>query len=218
MHLAVRAVGAVAVVAVLLLLPAASGQSTASVRVTVNGSPTIPLGNSTTVGISVTLEMQNVVCTAAPATATVNVAVTSPMVVAGISGPSAAVPVVFPLQAPGAYGQLSPYSGTMPANVTITVDRTAPPNHQHTFNVTASIAKENLSNCQVADAAGPFAASQTASLTITTGAGTGPGGNTTTGPRPGGTTAPAEESVALPFGIQAALVVGLAVLGARRRR
>lgn len=139
-----------------LMVAALSAQAqgvtpTSSVEVDLDPGPVgIPLGGSHEFPFQVTLELGNIACPQA-STATVTLAIKDlPSPLRGVQG---AVPATLAFAVPmsTSLGGLSTYSETMDATLSINVTTESLPDHEHTFEVTASF-DGTVQGCQAAGA------------------------------------------------------------------
>jgi hypothetical protein len=215
---------AVAVLAVLLLVPAVAAQgpapsvTTSSLKVSASlASPTIALGSAATADVTVSLEITNIYC---PNGGTGKIhlsAADEPSSLSGLMGTLSATEIPFTVPATSSSTSIS-VSG--PAKLNITVAKSVIPDHDHAFNLTADFANSDLTGttapCVAATASGPGvpAAKGSTTLAIKTGPApvdhnvtTGPDGSTTTT-----TSTAAKKSPAPTFAVLLALVGAAIVL------
>lgn len=218
MHV-VRLAAPVAALMFVAFLSTASAQgASATVALTAPASTDVALGGTATVPITVQLTIQNIICAPGQGTASVTMAVNDPNPMAGITS---AMPttVVFAIPGPMAYPQTGPWTDSQTVNMNVTVAGTTLANHEHTFNVTATLTPSGLGGCTAAPP-GTVDASDSAATIIKTGAGgsTGTGGNNTgsaSGTNTLGSTS--EASVSLPLAIQVCLLLAMGIFVARRK-
>lgn len=147
-----RLLAAVVVAVLVAAVPAqAQGVSpTSEVAVDLDPGPVgIPLGGSHAFPFQVTFRLSNVVCTQ-PTTVTVALSIKDlPSPLNGVTG---SVPATLTFDVPqGNYATgvpgLSPYEGTLDAELAINVSSTALADHEHTFEVTANF-DGTVTGCQ----------------------------------------------------------------------
>ena len=191
---------------------------TSSIAVGLNPGPVgIPLGGGHEFPFQVTLTLANIVCTQ-PATAAVALSIKD--LPSPLNGVKATVPATLTFDVPqGNYATgvpgLSPYEESLDATLSINVTAEALPNHEHTFEVTASF-DGTLQGCQAGSAIP--SAEGTGEHKIKTGpasaAGSQARGATQT-PSSSGTDAGGKDAPALPA---LALAVAVLVAAVARRR
>lgn len=206
---------AVLAVLALALLPAATAQlpaggPMASVTVEVaKGPATIALGSEASVPVTVTFSLSNVVCPS-PGSATVTLTYADePTPMPGLEATLAPTALTFNLTA---QQYASPgFSGSQTAKLSYVASRTARPDHDHAFNITATF-DGALTGCQALPGTTVPSDSASAAHKVRTGpAAAGNGGNGTAGPT---TEAQASPGPELPF----IAFLGIAAAAMRRRR
>jgi hypothetical protein len=214
-----------AFVAVLLLLAAPALAQTSnndpSVDVTISVSPstaaTVALGGNVSFTVTVGATLHNYFCSQA---STLPLALSfkeQPSPLPGISpNMGSAVQLAIGAQA-NSLGGMATTLTPVSTYLNVTVAKTVPGNHEHAFNVTASFAGQNPTNCQALSATAPPARSVSALASIKTGP---PLGNTTTSGTPpvtpGGTSETSKKSPSLLMPVLVG-VVGMAAAIRRRK-